>query len=87
MSMVVDLPAPFGPSSATVSPGAIVMSTPRTACTGPFGDLKVFVSPESTMPLSAAVRDVARLVEVSRHDRELCRMRLTRQWSAPVIGG
>ena len=27
MSIVVDFPAPFGPSSATVSPAAIVMST------------------------------------------------------------
>ena len=35
MSIVVDLPAPLGPSSATVSPGAIEMPTPRTACTGP----------------------------------------------------
>src|SRR6266545_2860166 len=35
MSIVVDLPAPFGPSRATVSPGAIEMSTLRTACTGP----------------------------------------------------
>ena len=34
MSIVVDLPAPLGPSSATVSPGAIEMSMPRTACTG-----------------------------------------------------
>ena len=31
MSIVVDLPAPFGPSSATVSPRAIEMSIPRTA--------------------------------------------------------
>ena len=31
MSMVVVLPAPFGPSSATVSPGVIEMSIPRTA--------------------------------------------------------
>jgi hypothetical protein len=35
MSMVVVLPAPFGPSSATISPGLIVTSTPRTARTGP----------------------------------------------------
>ena len=31
MSIVVDLPAPFGPSSATISPARIEMSTPRTA--------------------------------------------------------
>jgi hypothetical protein len=37
MSMVVDLPAPFGPSSATVSPGTIVMSIDRTARTAPYG--------------------------------------------------
>jgi hypothetical protein len=35
MSTVVDLPAPFGPSSATTSPGAIVRSTPTTAWTSP----------------------------------------------------
>ena len=33
MSIVVDLPAPLGPSSATVSPGAIDTSMPRTART------------------------------------------------------
>ena len=32
MSIVVDFPAPFGPRSATVSPGAIETSTP---CDGP----------------------------------------------------
>ena len=50
MSMVVDLPAPFGPSSATVSPGAIDTSIDRTARTGPFGVRKVFVRPASSMP-------------------------------------
>ena len=35
MSIVVDLPAPFGPSRATVSPRSIVTSTPRTASTEP----------------------------------------------------
>ena len=35
MSIVVDLPAPFGPSSATVSPGATATSIPRTARTSP----------------------------------------------------
>ena len=37
MSIVVDFPAPFGPSSATVSPAEIVTSMPRTAGTTPFG--------------------------------------------------
>jgi hypothetical protein len=37
MSMVVVLPAPLGPSRATVSPGAIEISTPRTARTGASG--------------------------------------------------
>jgi hypothetical protein len=36
MSIVVDLPAPFGPSSATVSPGAIIRSIERTAWTSPY---------------------------------------------------
>ena len=35
MSIVVVLPAPFGPSSATVSPGAMVRSIDRTARTWP----------------------------------------------------
>ena len=35
MSIVVDLPAPLGPSSATVSPTSIDTSMPRTACTEP----------------------------------------------------
>ncbi len=49
MSIVVDLPAPFGPSRATVSPGEIVTSTPRTACTGPWGLRKVLVRPSSVI--------------------------------------
>jgi hypothetical protein len=35
MSMVVVLPAPFGPSRATVSPGAMTRSSDRTARTAP----------------------------------------------------
>ena len=35
MSMVVVLPAPFGPSSATVSPGAMARSSDRTARAAP----------------------------------------------------
>jgi hypothetical protein len=35
MSIVVVLPAPFGPSNATVSPGAMIRSIDRTARTGP----------------------------------------------------
>ena len=35
MSMVVDLPAPFGPSNATVSPRDTEMSTLWTARTAP----------------------------------------------------
>ena len=33
--MVVDLPAPFGPSSPNTSPGATSKSTPRTASIPP----------------------------------------------------
>ena len=50
MSIVVDLPAPFGPSRATVSPRAIEMSTPATARIGPCGVRKVFSRPFSSMP-------------------------------------
>jgi hypothetical protein len=31
----VDLPAPFGPTSATISPGATVSETPSTAVAAP----------------------------------------------------
>jgi hypothetical protein len=37
MSIVVDFPAPLGPSSATVDPASMATSTPRTAWTGPSG--------------------------------------------------
>ncbi len=50
MSIVVDLPAPFGPSSATVSPGATETSSSRTACTGPCGVAKDLARPSSRMP-------------------------------------
>ena len=33
--MMVVLPAPFGPSSAKISPRRTVKLTPRTAATGP----------------------------------------------------
>ena len=36
ISVVVDLPAPFGPSTATISPGAMVRSSPSTARTLPY---------------------------------------------------
>ena len=63
MSIVVDFPAPFGPSSATVSPGEIVMSTPRTALTGPAGERKDFVNPARWIPVEAAeVRSVRSVV-------------------------
>ena len=50
MSIVVDLPAPLGPSSATVSPGRIVTSIPLTAGTGPPGPRYVFFSPWMSIP-------------------------------------
>jgi hypothetical protein len=50
MSMVVDLPAPLGPSSATISPARIEMSTPRTASTVPCGVLKDLTRPWSSTP-------------------------------------
>jgi hypothetical protein len=56
MSIVVDLPAPFGPSSATVSPGAIDTSRSRTASIAPCGARKVFASPSSSIPVCAAMR-------------------------------
>jgi hypothetical protein len=42
---VVDLPAPFGPSSATISPASISRSSPRTASTVSFFTVKCLVSP------------------------------------------
>ena len=53
MSIVVDLPAPLGPSSATISPARIEMSTPRTASTVPCGVLKDFSRPRSSTPGAA----------------------------------
>ena len=35
ISMVVVLPAPLGPSTATISPASTVNDTPRTASTSP----------------------------------------------------
>ena len=55
-STVVDLPAPFGPSSATVCPRGMARSTPSTACTSP----KVLWSPESRIS-SAASRQATSL--------------------------
>ena len=52
MSIVVDLPAPFGPSNATVSPGATETSIPRTALTSPY-DL---VSAVSSIPVVTPTR-------------------------------
>ena len=54
MSIVVDLPAPFGPSSATVSPAAIEMSMPRTARTGPWGPRKDLTNSVSRTPEDSA---------------------------------
>ena len=45
MSIVVDLPAPLGPSSATVSPAAICTSIPCTALIGPCGPSKDLARP------------------------------------------
>ncbi len=65
MSIVVDLPAPLGPSSATVSPGAMSMSMPSTARTGPSGLLKVLLRPRSAMPaVVRAVRPVRSVVMI-----------------------
>ena len=38
---VVDLPAPFGPMSPTISPDATSSDTPRTAATPPYADLEI----------------------------------------------
>ncbi len=54
MSIVVDLPAPFGPSSATVSPSSIETSMPRTASTEP----NDFVRPRSVTPTPAGTTAV-----------------------------
>ena len=59
MSMVVVFPAPLGPRNATISPGRMVRSMPRTACTDP----KSFRSPTAeiagTPPSTPSVRVVA----------------------------
>ena len=50
MSIVVVFPAPFGPRRATVSPGVMSRSTPRTARTGPLEPRNVLVIPRSVIP-------------------------------------
>src|SRR3954452_18554988 len=49
MSSVVDLPAPLGPSNATVCPAGIDTSTSRTACTRPPGAGNDLARPLSSM--------------------------------------
>ncbi len=56
MPTVVDLPAPFGPSSATTEPGGTVRSMPRTASTVP----KRLVTPRSSRAAVAASGVAAR---------------------------
>ncbi len=51
MSIVVDLPAPLGPSRATVSPAAMPTSMPRTASTVVPPRRKDFTSPRSSTSL------------------------------------
>ena len=73
MSIVVVLPAPFGPRKATISPGWISRSIPRTACTSP----KVFVTP------SSRTTGVVRVV--MRHERG-GRGVVALSWSAQTRG-
>ena len=69
MSIVVDLPAPFGPSSATVSPRAMSTSIPFTASTTPRGVLKDFVSPCSRMSVIAFYSTAGRVTRgCGQHD-------------------
>ena len=56
MSIVVVLPAPFGPSSATVSPRSMEMSMPRTACTIPCGERNDFSRALHADPLTDSCR-------------------------------
>ena len=51
MSIVVDLPAPFGPSRATTSPGVTTRSTPSTASVAP----QLFRNPTAEIPTGCAV--------------------------------
>src|SRR5579863_814730 len=64
MSMVVVLPAPLGPSRATVEPRRSVRSSPRTARTAP----KDFVSPLATMVSDVDAAGEASVTDVSRID-------------------
>ena len=49
MRRVVDLPAPLGPRKATSSPWSMVRSSPRTASTVFFCDVKRLVRPRVTI--------------------------------------
>ena len=58
MSMVVVLPAPFGPRNATISPCRISRSIPRTACTDPKSlrspSARIARSPSTPAPVGPA---------------------------------
>ncbi len=84
MSIVVDLPAPFGPSKATVSPAAMSRLIPRTAGTGPCGEAKVLVSPRREIPAEGAADDGGcRVVVMAETMPEPARRR---QCGAPSAG-
>ncbi len=63
---VVDFPAPFGPMSPTISPGATVSDTPRTATTPPYATSRSRNSRALTSVLLHR-----RLAEVGRRDVEV----------------
>ena len=61
MSIVVDLPAPLGPSRATVSPAAIDSWIPRTACTTAPVARNDFPTPLSSTTAAGSVFELFRM--------------------------
>src|SRR5262245_14297811 len=67
MFIIVDLPEPEGPITATKSPAAIVRSTPRKAWNAPSPEPNVLVMPRS----SISAESIAPCTPASRRRRSL----------------
>src|SRR5437879_6069698 len=80
--MEVVLPAPFGPSIATTSPGRMAMSTPRTAWTGP----KLLWAPISStaFPIARSAYRRSR-ARTSRTSRDLPVTSVISLWRGPSL--
>src|SRR5690242_2488603 len=76
MPMVVDFPAPLGPSRATVCPGRMVRLSPSTACTAP----KLLRTP---LRLTASI--MRSTLRIPRAGRQIQRSGIPR-YGCPTVG-